>query len=92
MAGLVWTRVARGEFELPAPWQETLMQEDIRTWGRHQLLWDGLIKLTDRLQTMGIDVASVKGVTAETRWYNRSGERPCYDVDLLLAPDAVGRR
>jgi hypothetical protein len=91
MAGLVWTQVARGELDLPAPWQDTLMQEDIRTWGRHQLLWDGLIKLTDRLQTMGIDVASVKGVTAESRWYSRSGERPCYDVDLLLAPDAIGR-
>jgi hypothetical protein len=67
------------------------MQEDIRTWGRHQLLWDGLIKLTDRLHRMEIQVASMKGVTAESRWYARSGERPCYDVDLLLAPDAVGR-
>jgi hypothetical protein len=91
MAGLLWTRVASGEFKLPAPWQDTLMEEDIRTWGRHQLLWDGLIKLTDRLHQMGIQVASMKGVTAEGRWYARAGERPCYDVDLLLAPDAIGR-
>jgi hypothetical protein len=40
---------------------------------------------------MGIQVASAKGVTAEARWYGRAGERPCFDVDLLLAPADIGR-
>ncbi len=91
MGGLVWTRIAGGELELTAPWQDALMEEDIRTWGRHQLLWDGLVKLTQRLEGLGIQVANAKGVTAEARWYGRAGERPCYDVDLLLAPNDIGR-
>jgi hypothetical protein len=67
------------------------MEEDIRTWGRHQLLWDGLVKVTRRLEGMGLRVASAKGLTAEARWYGRAGERPCFDVDLLLAPEDIGR-
>jgi hypothetical protein len=91
VAGLLWTRVAAGDLELAQPWTDELMQEDIRTWGRHQLLWDGLVKVTRRLERMGVHVASVKGVTAEARWYDRAGERPCFDVDLLLSPDEIGR-
>ena len=31
-------------------------------------------------------MGTIKGVTTEARWYGRRGERPCSDVDLLLAP------
>src|SRR6266508_459911 len=91
VGGLLWTRVAKGDFEIGTPWRDVLMEEDIRTWGRHQLLWEGLVKVSRRLEGLGIRVASAKGVTAEARWYSRAGERPCFDVDLLLAPDDVSR-
>jgi hypothetical protein len=91
VAGLLWTQVSAGRVELGQPWTDELLQEDIRTWGRHQLLWEGLVRVTRRLERMGIGVASAKGVTAEARWYERAGERPCFDADLLLAPDDVGR-
>jgi hypothetical protein len=91
VAGLLWTQVAAGQVELGQPWTDELLQDDIRTWGRHQLLWDGLVRVTRRLERMGIGVASAKGVTAEARWYERAGERPCFDADLLLAPGDVGR-
>jgi len=91
VAGLLWSRTAAGDLELGPPWTDELMQEDIRTWGRHQLLWEGLVKVTRSLERMGVHVASVKGVTAEARWYERAGERPCFDVDLLLSPDEIGR-
>jgi hypothetical protein len=79
------------DLQLGQSYADELMQEDIRTWGRHQLLWDGLVKVTRRLERMGVHVASAKGVTAEARWYERAGERPCFDVDLLLSPDEIGR-
>ncbi len=91
VAGLLWTHAAAGGIELGQPWMDELLQEDIRTWGRHQLLWEGLVKVTRRLERIGVRVASAKGVTAEARWYGRAGERPCFDVDLLLAPADVGR-
>lgn len=73
------------------PWHDTLLREDLRHWARHQVLWDALLRITRRLEDMGVRVASVKGVTAEARWYARTGERPTSDIDLLLAPDDVGR-
>ena len=44
-----------------------------------------------RLADEGIDVAALKGPTAETRWYGRAGERPSSDVDLWLPPHELGR-
>jgi hypothetical protein len=44
-----------------------------------------------RLAAAGIEVATIKGVTTEARWYGRRGERPCSDVDLLLSPRQVDR-
>jgi hypothetical protein len=91
VAGLLWSEVAAGRLELGRPWTDELLQEDIRAWARHQLLWKGLVQVTRRLERMGIGVASAKGVTAEARWYARTGERPCFDADLLLAPDDIPR-
>jgi hypothetical protein len=39
----------------------------------------------------GIDVAMAKGVAAEARWYDRLGERPSSDLDLVLSPAHVDR-
>jgi hypothetical protein len=57
----------------------------------HGRLWETLVSVQSRLAAAGIEVATVKGVTAEARWYSRVGERPCSDLDLLLSPDASAR-
>jgi hypothetical protein len=44
-----------------------------------------------RLAESGIDVASLKGPPAESRWYLRRGERPTSDVDLWLCPTQLDR-
>jgi hypothetical protein len=41
--------------------------------------------------SLGIDIAFIKGVSAESRWYSRMGERPTWDVDLVLAPWDLSR-
>jgi hypothetical protein len=43
-----------------------------------------------QLGDLGIEVAILKGVATEARWYDRIGQRICTDVDVLLAPHALG--
>jgi hypothetical protein len=84
MTGLLWT------------WgREHLSDRELKTWllmhdlgvGANQAdVWNVLESVVARLDEVGIEFATIKGVTAEARWYQRRGERPCSDVDLLLAP------
>jgi hypothetical protein len=57
----------------------------------HRRLWDALDDVTRRLQQIGVEVASFKGVTAEARWYDGLGQRPSIDIDLLLPPHQLDR-
>ncbi|MFI5047343.1 MAG: nucleotidyltransferase family protein [Acidimicrobiia bacterium] len=64
---------------------------DVVTQRRHRQLTETIAAVQRTLTELQVDVATFKGVTAERRWYARAGERPCFDVDLLVAPDALGR-
>ena len=89
MTGLLWT------------WgREHLSDRELKTWllmhdlgvVAHQAdVWSVLESVVARLDEVGIQFATIKGVTAEARWYQRRGERPCSDVDLLLAPHHLDR-
>jgi hypothetical protein len=89
MAGLVLSRVLNGEFKLSGPWLHMLAQHDLCTRAHQQRLWTALQGVIERLRGAGFDVATVKGVTAQARWYDRAGERPCTDIDLLVNPSDV---
>lgn len=91
MDGLLWSRVRRAELGGPRPWREALAKRDLLTQVRHRRLWQGLRETTSRLEGIGVEVAVIKGVPAESRWYDRMGERPCVDLDLLVHPDHLGR-
>src|SRR3954469_18464736 len=91
VSGLVWSRVLDGEVELPRDRAVALATADIEIRERHARLTRALLELTELLDARGIDTATFKGVTAERRWYDRPGERPCADIDLLLAPDCASR-
>lgn len=80
-----------GEVELSADDRRALVAADIATSTRHRELWRGLSSAIDALEEVGIASIALKGVAAEARWYDRLGERPCSDVDLLIAPDDVDR-
>jgi Uncharacterised nucleotidyltransferase len=89
MHGLLWSWV---EDEFPTcSWRHALLDADLATRSWHRRLWSTLCAARARLAELGIEVATVKGVTTEARWYRRTGERPCWDVDLWVAPDARGR-
>ena len=86
MAGLLWSRVAAGELKLPKSTTMVLARADLRTRGHHLRLWQTATDIAQRLRARGIGVAVAKGVSIEARWYERLGERPSVDVDLVIEP------
>jgi hypothetical protein len=91
LTGLLWSRVRDGEVELPREQALTLAAVDVAQREHHAALESALIRATRLLDEQGISSATFKGVRAEHRWYERVGDRPCRDVDLVLCPDDVRR-
>lgn len=85
MAGLLWSwsQGRDGSDDL----RVSLTLSDLWWRGHLERVETVLTRLAGRLGEAGIVVAALKGVAAESRWYERHGERPCVDVDLLLGPD-----
>ena len=91
MNGLLWTRARAGELDAGSQWREALAGLDVVTRARHRRIWEVLASIRTRLNGLGIEFAVLKGVPAEARWYDRVGERPCRDLDLLLSPAHLHR-
>lgn len=89
MHGLLWSWM-EGRYP-DCSWRGALLNADLSTRSWHRRLWATLGDVHARLAGLGIEVATVKGVTTEARWYDRPGERPCWDVDLWLPPTARER-
>lgn len=91
MSGLLLSEVERTD----QPWRRialgvlTARQASVQAW--HERLWAGLASVSSVLDRIGVDVAIAKGIAAEARWYDRTGERPCNDLDLLLSPAHLDR-
>jgi Uncharacterised nucleotidyltransferase len=91
MSGLLLTEVEqKGQ-----PWRRltrvalTARQARVQAW--HDRLWRTLTQIADVFGDLDVEVAIAKGIAAESRWYSRTGERPCNDIDLLLSPAQVAR-
>ena len=84
LTGLLWTwaRDHLADVEM----KTKLAQRDLYVQAHLVRVWKVLEESVARLTAAGIEVATIKGVTAEARWYRRRGERPCSDVDLLMSP------
>jgi hypothetical protein len=89
LTGLLWTwaREHLADTEL----KTELAQNDLYVQAHLLRVWAVLEESVARLAAAGIEVATIKGVTTEARWYGRRGERPCSDVDLLLSPHQLDR-
>jgi hypothetical protein len=90
LTGLVWNWLRDHRAVEPAL-QASIAMRDLAVQAHHARVWAALETSVERLHDAGIDVLAVKGVTAESRWYGRTGERPCADVDLLLPPHELPR-
>ncbi|HUG31250.1 MAG TPA: nucleotidyltransferase family protein [Acidimicrobiia bacterium] len=89
LTGLLWTWASKHETDTAL--KTEMAQNDLYIQAHLVNLWKVLEETVARLQAAGIEVATIKGVTAEARWYGRRGERPCSDVDLLMSPDQLAR-
>jgi hypothetical protein len=89
MTGLLWTWLRERDAEPELKTQVAMT--DLHTQAHLARVWSVLETSVSRLDAIGIEVATIKGVTAEARWYARPGERPCSDVDLLLGPHQLDR-
>ena len=74
MTGLLWTWAA-DELDDGSDIRTGLAMQDLRVRAHHAKVWRALEHCTGQLGDIGIDVATIKGVTAEARWYSRTGER-----------------
>ena len=84
LTGLLWTWARENVADVEL--KSALAQHDLFVQAHLGRVWEVLEASVARLSAAGIEVATIKGVTSEARWYDRRGERPCSDVDLLLAP------
>jgi hypothetical protein len=89
MTGLLWSWGQTQE--LTSERRVWLVKHDLGVRAHAKQLWSLIEDLSTRLSDAGLDVAVLKGVVAEARFYDRTGERPCSDVDLWLAPAHLGR-
>lgn len=91
MGGLLLAAHESGAVSVPARELTALTASDLATGAWHRQLWQTLATVVTTLAERDLDVLAIKGVANEARWYRRLGERPCTDVDIVLAPHCVDR-
>ena len=79
----------QGRLPLPASVATTLSIWDLAERREHLRFWKAIEEVHRRLAPTGAEVAVLKGVATEVRWYDEPGQRIATDVDLLLAPDVL---
>src|SRR5438128_604839 len=91
MGGLLWSLASSDLLELDPGSAKVLLADDLVLRAQQRRMWEALDHVADTLDALGIEIATFKGITAQARWYDREGERPCVDVDVLLPSGAEGR-
>lgn len=76
----------RGLVALSPEATTALVVEDLSERKLHLRMWVALGRIQDELRRLGAEVAVLKGIATEARWYEAIGQRTCTDLDLLLAP------
>lgn len=91
MIGLLSSALLERESSAPLELRQRMAMYRLQNRQVQERNWRGLREAVARLEEIGVAVVTFKGVTAEARWYDRMGERPSSDVDVLVEPTAVGR-
>lgn len=91
LGGQLLRKVNAGAISVSPDDHRTLTAADIATAAHHEQLWRGATSAIDSLADVDIQAFIIKGVAEEARWYATLGDRPCSDVDVLIAPGSVDR-
>lgn len=91
MDGLLWSALGDDPDRGSGRWRREVAGGDLINRRRNEANWRGLRAATESASSIGIALGTVKGVTAEARWYDRLGDRPSGDLDLVMAPSDLPR-
>lgn len=85
MAGILKSAVDGG---LPADSTALVLlnRADALGWARNRMLLDASQEIAEIAAQLNIDIFFIKGIANEARWYTRMGERPAWDIDIVLGP------
>jgi hypothetical protein len=78
-----------GDLALSAEGATKLAVEELAQRHVHLQLWEGASEVQTALAPLGAEVAVLKGIATEARWYDHLGQRTCTDLDLLLDPSRL---
>ena len=90
MTAAVLAAHQQGTIRLSADAALVLGTWDLAERRDHLRFWQAAGEVQARLAAVDADVAVLKGIATEARWYDELGQRACTDLDLLLAPWALG--
>jgi hypothetical protein len=85
MAGILKSATDRG-LAAEASAIARLNRADALGWARNRMLLDAAKVIATKAKELDVDIFFIKGIANEARWYTRMGERPAWDIDLILAP------
>lgn len=88
MHGLVTSKLAPHEDVASNTLRRQLAPIDGQTWARHRFLASELVRVSSTLTDSGVEHYLIKGPAVEKRFYDRVGERPYADLDVVLLPPA----
>lgn len=89
LGGVLLSRLLRGEDPgLSDLDRHRLAAVDLQVQAHHQRLWNVSQEIRARLEPIGVEPIVIKGIAAEKMLYDRTGDRPCHDLDLVIGePD-----
>lgn len=90
MTGAALAAHERGVLQLSEDAARTLGMWHLAEQRDHLRFWRTAGEVEARMAPLGARVAVIKGIATEARWYDELGQRACTDLDLLLAPGALG--
>lgn len=88
MQGLVTSELNSHEDAASNTLRRLLAPIDGQTWARHRFLASELTQVSSMLTEKGVEHYVIKGPAIEKGFYDRMGERPYADVDVVLLPPA----
>lgn len=91
LGGQLLAMVDAGHMELSTADHRRLTAADLATIDFHRQLWSALASALDAIGELGIEAIAIKGVAEEARLYGPLGQRPCADIDLVIASHHVDR-
>ena len=91
MVGAALRAAENGTLTLDSIALETLNIWDLGEQREHLRFWRTHADVQEALRPLGVEVAVLKGIATEARWYDRLGQRVTTDLDLFLDPAALPR-